>query len=63
MTPPAINATLSGLTLDEMNRQVALQTLAENHGNQSQTARQLGISRTTLWRMLSKEDASTIPGR
>ena len=62
MTPPAINATLSGLTLDEMNRQVALQTLAENHGNQSQTARQLGISRTTLWRMLSKEDAGTIPG-
>ncbi len=63
MTPPTINATLSGLTLDEMNRQVALQTLAENHGNQSQTARQLGISRTTLWRMLSKEDAGTIPGR
>ena len=44
---------IPGATLEEMTRQIVQQALAENQGNQSQTARKLGISRTTLWRMLS----------
>ena len=46
---------IQGATLDEMTRQIVQQALAENQGNQSQTARKLGISRTTLWRMLSDQ--------
>ena len=41
------------MTLDEMTRKIIEQTLANNKGNQSVTARQLGISRSTLWRVLS----------
>ena len=44
----------SGRTLDEITRQIIQQVLTENNGNQSLTARQLGISRTTLWRLLSR---------
>jgi DNA-binding NtrC family response regulator len=50
---PASAPSMSGMTLSEICASVARQVLAENHGNQTQTARQLGISRTTLWRMLS----------
>jgi transcriptional regulator of acetoin/glycerol metabolism len=41
-------------TLIKMNMQVILHTLALNNGNQSKTAKMLGISRTTLWRYLKK---------
>ena len=44
---------LSG-TLEQMNVQIAEQILAEEGGNQSAAAKRLGISRTTLWRMLQK---------
>ena len=51
----------AGMTLEEIERNVIEHTLNENKGNQSQTARQLGISRSTLWRILSgsgkKDDA------
>ena len=40
--------------LDEIIEEVILQTLAANNGNRALTARQLGISRTTLWRYLGK---------
>ena len=43
----------AGLTLAEINQRVVRQALAQNNGNQSLTARQLDISRTTLWRMLN----------
>ena len=46
--------TFEGKTLEEINRSIAENTLAANGGNQSMTARQLGISRTTLWRMLGR---------
>ncbi len=46
------NFSSENLTLDEITRKVVEHTLAENHGNQSLTARKLGISRSTLWRML-----------
>lgn len=38
--------------LDEITREIIRQVLAENGGNQSAAAKQLGISRTTLWRYL-----------
>ena len=40
-------------TLEKINRNIIERTLAENKGNQSRTARQLGINRSTLWRILS----------
>lgn len=47
-----------GLTLDQMTRSIIEHTLTENGGNQSLTARQLGISRSTLWRILNSHDNS-----
>lgn len=44
----------AGKTLEEINRSIAEQILAANGGNQSLTAKQLGIGRTTLWRMLGR---------
>lgn len=46
----------TGLTLAEMNQRIVHQALIQNNGNQSLTARQLGISRTTLWRMLGQAE-------
>lgn len=40
--------------LEEINRDIVRIILDKNDGNQSQTAQSLGISRTTLWRMLRK---------
>lgn len=42
------------LTLQEMTESIIQAVLEENHGNQSKTAQQLGISRTTLWRYINK---------
>ena len=36
----------------EHDRDIIRILLEQNHGNQSQTAKSLGISRTTMWRML-----------
>lgn len=41
-------------TLEEINQDVALRVLEETGGNQTAAAKQLGISRTTLWRLLKK---------
>lgn len=41
-------------TLEEINIDVIDQVLKEEQGNQSNAAKRLGISRTTLWRMLQK---------
>lgn len=46
-------------TLEEINFDIAQQILAEEHGNQSSTAKRLGISRTTLWRMLQRGTSSS----
>lgn len=43
-----------GRTLEEINQDVALRVLEETGGNQTAAARRLGISRTTLWRLLKK---------
>lgn len=42
-------------TLTEINKDVALRVVAETEGNHSAAAKRLGISRTTLWRMLQKD--------
>ena len=41
--------------LENINREIIIQVLTDNQGNQSATAKQLGISRTTLWRYLKKD--------
>ena len=47
------------LTLAEITRKIVEHSLAENGGNQSLTARKLGISRSTLWRMLGSAPENT----
>lgn len=42
-------------TLEKINREILRRVLEQEGGNQSSTARRLGISRTTLWRMLNSE--------
>lgn len=46
-------------TLEEINLDIARHVLAEEKGNQSQAAKRLGISRTTLWRMLQQNVEKT----
>ncbi len=41
-------------SLEEINYDIIKMKLEENEGNQSLTARELGISRSTLWRILQK---------
>ena len=41
-------------TLDEISQDVALRVVEETGGNQTAAAKRLGISRTTLWRLLRK---------
>lgn len=41
-------------TLDEINQDIALRVLSETSGNQTAAAKRLGISRTTLWRLLKR---------
>mgnify|MGYP002422731528 FL=1 len=41
-------------TLDEIDQDVAQRVVEETGGNQTAAAKRLGISRTTLWRLLQK---------
>ena len=41
-------------TMNEINQDVALRVVAEMGGNQTAAAKRLGISRTTLWRLLQR---------
>ncbi len=50
------NATLSGLTLDEIEKQTIIQALGKHSGNLSHVASALGISRAALYRRLEKYD-------
>ena len=45
---------MKNMTLEEINLNILKQVLVQENGNQSVTARRLGLSRTTLWRMLQK---------
>jgi transcriptional regulator with PAS, ATPase and Fis domain len=42
-------------TLEEMNREYAEKVLEQYGGNRSRAAEVLGISRTSLWRILKEE--------
>ena len=48
----AILASSGSQTLADRERQAILETLQETNGKLAETARRLGISRTTLWRRL-----------
>lgn len=50
-------------TLEEINLDILRQVLSEEGGNQSAAAKRLGISRTTLWRMLQKLDGEKAGGK
>ena len=55
---PAAASVNTDRTLEEIISEVAQQAVTANNGNRAAAARQLGISRTTLWRYLNKnEDA------
>ncbi len=43
-------------SLKEIEREIAGIVLEEEHGNRSKTAKRLGISRTTLWRLIDSEE-------
>lgn len=45
-------------TLDDMIYEIVQQAVAAQGGNRSAAARQLGISRTTLWRLLNRDSQS-----
>lgn len=46
-------------TLEEINRDIALRMIQETGGNQTAAAKRLGISRTTLWRLVKKQETSS----
>ncbi|MBP1614008.1 MAG: two-component system response regulator [Bacteroidetes bacterium] len=52
--PSSSTTSLTGMTLDEIERQTILQALERYHGNLSQVALALGISRAALYRRLEK---------
>lgn len=52
----AVTAVSGDRTLEEIIEEVVEQTVAANNGNRAAAARQLGISRTTLWRYLNRKD-------
>lgn len=54
MPQPASARKTSEQTLEEVIRDVVQQTVAAHGGNRAAAARQLGISRTTLWRYMEK---------
>lgn len=55
-TTPAAASVNTECTLDEIICEVVQQAVSANHGNRAAAARQLGISRTTLWRLLNKQE-------
>lgn len=61
MTDPAptgATAAMHGRTLDEVEKQLIEQALAQFQGNLSRVAKQLGLSRTALYRRLEKHQLS-----
>lgn len=56
-TPNAENGAIPldlSRTLEEINRDIVRRVVDETGGNQTMAAKRLGISRTTLWRMIQK---------
>ena len=57
-TAPGSGELPTDLTLEQVDLLVLQKVLAAENGNQKRTAERLGISRTTLWRMLQKIPAA-----
>lgn len=51
---PASGVSIEGRTLEEITTDAIMKTLSLHDGNQSRAARQLGISRSTLWRYMGR---------
>ena len=45
---------IDGRSLEDITADIIIHTLSRHNGNQSSTAKQLGISRSTLWRYLNR---------
>lgn len=54
-TKNSINSLDLSHPLSQINREIAFMVLETQNGNHSKTAKSLGISRTTLWRLISEE--------
>lgn len=54
----AVTSNNMNVTLEEIISEVVQQAVIASNGNRAAAARKLGISRTTLWRYLSKNDES-----
>ena len=52
----AAPAASTEMTLEEMIQDIVEQAVDAHGGNRAAAARQLGISRTTLWRYLNKRE-------
>ena len=55
LSPPG-GVSIEGRTLDEITSDVIEQTVAAHGGNQTAAAQALGISRTTLWRVMNRKN-------
>lgn len=54
-TKDSVNSLDLSLPLSQINREIASMVLETQNGNHSKAAKSLGISRTTLWRLISEE--------
>ena len=54
-TKDSVNSLDLSLPLSQINREIAFMVLETQDGNHSKAAKSLGISRTTLWRLISEE--------
>jgi len=54
-TKDSVNSLDLSLTLSQINREIAFMVLETQNGNHSKAAKSLGISRTTLWRLINEE--------
>jgi transcriptional regulator with PAS, ATPase and Fis domain len=50
----AFSIQIENKTLEELEAEIIMRVLEEEHNNQSQAAKRLGINRTTLWRKINK---------
>jgi transcriptional regulator with PAS, ATPase and Fis domain len=60
--PAAAGAAAKGVTLSEAEAQLILEALQRNAFQRASTAKELGISKTTLWRKI-KQYGIPVPGR
>jgi transcriptional regulator of acetoin/glycerol metabolism len=61
--PTAVNADAAPLLLDEVIKRTLMRSLEETEGNRRRAANLLGISRSTLYRMLTRYGLASDGGR